>query len=85
MAFREPATGKYWGFDAALAEDLARSLGVKLEHGHTRHNIHQTGQKTTLVKTEKAAAGLSPPIMFRSGQFFQLQEDIFQCLRRNPR
>ena len=32
MSFREPATGKYWGFDAALAEDLARSLGVKLEY-----------------------------------------------------
>ena len=32
MSFRERATGKYWGFDAALAEDLARSLGVKLEY-----------------------------------------------------
>ena len=32
MSFREPATGKYWGFDAALAEDLARELGVKLEY-----------------------------------------------------
>ena len=32
MSFRDPATGKYWGFDAALAEDLARSLGVKLEY-----------------------------------------------------
>ena len=32
MSFREPATGKYWGFDAALAEDLARDLGVKLEY-----------------------------------------------------
>ncbi len=31
MSFRNHATGKYWGFDAALAEDLARSLGVKLE------------------------------------------------------
>ena len=31
MSFREPATGKYWGFDAALAEDLAREMGVKLE------------------------------------------------------
>ena len=35
MSFREPATGKYWGFDAALAEDLAHSLGVKLEYVHT--------------------------------------------------
>ena len=35
MSFRDPATGKYWGFDAALAEDLARSLGVKLEYVHT--------------------------------------------------
>ena len=35
MSFRERATGKYWGFDAALAEDLARSLGVKLEYVHT--------------------------------------------------
>ena len=24
MSFRDPATGQYWGFDAALAEDLAR-------------------------------------------------------------
>ncbi len=32
MSFREPATGKYWGFDAALAEDLARELGVRLEY-----------------------------------------------------
>ena len=32
MSFRDPATGKYLGFDAALAEDLARSLGVKLEY-----------------------------------------------------
>ena len=32
MSFRNPATGKYEGFDAALAEDLARSLGVRLEY-----------------------------------------------------
>jgi len=32
MSFRDPATGQYWGFDAALAEDLARDLGVKLEY-----------------------------------------------------
>jgi len=32
MSFRDPATGKHEGFDAALAEDLARSLGVKLEY-----------------------------------------------------
>ena len=32
MSFRELATGKYWGFDAELAEDLARDLGVKLEY-----------------------------------------------------
>ncbi len=32
MSFRDPATGKYEGFDAALAEDLACSLGVKLEY-----------------------------------------------------
>ena len=32
MSFRDPASGKYWGFDAALAEDLARELGVKLEY-----------------------------------------------------
>ena len=31
MSFRNPATGKYEGFDAALAEDLALSLGVRLE------------------------------------------------------
>ena len=32
MSFRDPATGKYWGFDAALSQELARSLGVKLEY-----------------------------------------------------
>ena len=32
MSFRNPAAGKYEGFDAALAEDLARSLGVSLEY-----------------------------------------------------
>ena len=32
MSFRDPATGKYCGFDAALAEDLARELGVKLQY-----------------------------------------------------
>ena len=32
MSFRDPATGKYWGFDASLTEDLARDLGVKLEY-----------------------------------------------------
>lgn len=32
MSFREPTTGKYWGFDTALAEDLARDLGVKTEY-----------------------------------------------------
>ena len=35
MSFRESVTGKYWGFDAALAEDLARDLGVKLEYVRT--------------------------------------------------
>lgn len=32
MSFRDPVTGKYEGFDAALAEDLARDLGVRLEY-----------------------------------------------------
>ena len=32
MSFRNPATGGYEGFDAVLAEDLARSLGVRLEY-----------------------------------------------------
>jgi len=31
MSFRDPATGRDRGFDAALAEDLARDLGVNLE------------------------------------------------------
>ena len=35
MSFRDPATGKYEGFDAAFAEALARDLGVKLEYVHT--------------------------------------------------
>ena len=32
MSFRDPGTGEYRGFDAALAEDLARDLGVRLEY-----------------------------------------------------
>ena len=32
MSFLDPVTGKYEGFDAALAEDLAGSLGVRLEY-----------------------------------------------------
>ena len=32
MSFRDPATGKYRGFDAALAEELANRIGVKLEY-----------------------------------------------------
>lgn len=35
MSFRDPATGKYRGFDAALAEGLARDLGVKIEYVRT--------------------------------------------------
>lgn len=31
MSYFEPETGEYVGFDAALAEDLASSLGVRLE------------------------------------------------------
>ena len=31
MSFLEPETGRYEGFDAALAEDLASVLGVRLE------------------------------------------------------
>ena len=32
MSFLDPETGSYWGFDAELAEDLAASLGVKIEY-----------------------------------------------------
>ena len=32
MSFLEPETGEYVGFDAALAEDLAAALGVRLEY-----------------------------------------------------
>ena len=31
MSYLEPGTGEYVGFDAALAEDLAAELGVRLE------------------------------------------------------
>ena len=31
MSYLEPETGKYVGFDAALAEDLSAALGVRLE------------------------------------------------------
>ena len=32
MSYLDPATGRYVGFDAELAEDLADALGVKLEY-----------------------------------------------------
>ena len=32
MSFLDPETGTYWGFDAELAEDLARALEVGLEY-----------------------------------------------------
>ncbi len=32
MSYLDPDTGKYVGFDAALSEDLAKSLGVKIEY-----------------------------------------------------
>lgn len=32
MSFLDPETGEYVGFDAALAEDLAASLGVEIEY-----------------------------------------------------
>ncbi|MBO4884599.1 MAG: transporter substrate-binding domain-containing protein [Clostridia bacterium] len=32
MNYLDPETGKYVGFDAALAEDLAASLGVEIEY-----------------------------------------------------
>ena len=32
MSYPDPKTGEYWGFDAALAEDLAKALGVELEY-----------------------------------------------------
>jgi len=32
MSFMDPVTKRYQGFDAALAEELARALGVKLEY-----------------------------------------------------
>lgn len=32
MSFLDPETGEYWGFDAALAEDLAEALGVEIEY-----------------------------------------------------
>lgn len=35
MSYRNPDTGEYVGFDAALAEDLANELGVELEFVET--------------------------------------------------
>lgn len=35
MSFLDPQTGEYTGFDAALAEDLAADLGVKLVYAGT--------------------------------------------------
>ncbi len=35
MSYLDPATGTYVGFDAQLAEDLAASLGVKVEYVET--------------------------------------------------
>ena len=35
MSYLDPKTGRYVGFDAALAEDLAAALGVKIEYVET--------------------------------------------------
>ena len=35
MSYLDPDTGKYVGFDAELAEDLAQALGVELEYVET--------------------------------------------------
>ena len=35
MSYLDPESGEYAGFDAALAEDLAKDLGVKLEYVKT--------------------------------------------------
>ncbi len=35
MSFLDPETGTYVGFDAALAEDLGRELGVRIEYVQT--------------------------------------------------
>ena len=35
MSYLEPSTGRYVGFDAALAEDLAAALGVELAYVET--------------------------------------------------
>ena len=32
MSYLDPESGSYWGFDAALAEELAAALGVELEY-----------------------------------------------------
>lgn len=32
MSYLDPETGTYWGFDAALAQDLAAALGVELQY-----------------------------------------------------
>lgn len=31
MSFLDPQSGEYWGFDTALAQDLAAALGVRIE------------------------------------------------------
>ena len=35
MSYLDPDTGKYVGFDAELAEDLAAALSVELEYVET--------------------------------------------------
>ena len=57
MSFREPSTGEYWGFDAALAGDLARELGVKLEYVPTSWPTLM--QDTLACKFDLALCGIT--------------------------
>lgn len=57
MSYLEPETGEYVGFDAALAEDLALSLGVRLEFVPTSWPTLM--DDTMAVKFDLAVCGIT--------------------------
>ncbi len=58
MAFLEPETGEYWGFDVELAQDIADALGVRIEFVPT---TWPTLMEDTLAgRFDLAVCGISP-------------------------
>ena len=57
MSYLDPASGEYVGFDAALAEDLAETLGVRLEYVPT--SLPTLMEDTLAGKFDLAVCGIT--------------------------